>query len=53
MIFLFYHTVFKHHKEQYNNSNKGLNETFQVLGFINRFNNHVDNISKKLNEKDV
>jgi hypothetical protein len=51
-FFLFYHTVFKHHKEQYNNSNKGLNETFQVLGFVNRFNNHVDNISKKLNKHD-
>tara|TARA_A100000164_G_scaffold45412_1_gene34353 strand:+ start:93 stop:461 length:369 start_codon:yes stop_codon:yes gene_type:complete len=51
-FFLFYNTVLKHHKEQYNNSNKGLNETFQVLGFVNRFNNHLDNISKKLNKHD-
>ena len=47
-FFSFYNTVFIHHKEQYLESNKSRNRTYDILAFIDRFNTHLKDITKKL-----
>ena len=47
-FFSFYKSVFSHHKEQYLDSQKCRNRTFDILGFIDRFNYHLKDITTKL-----
>lgn len=49
-FFLFYNTLFNHHKEQYLESNKCRNRTYDILAFIDRFNSHLKDINTKLNK---
>ena len=47
-FFSFYHTVLNHHKEQYLESDKCRNRTYDILAFIDSFNYHLKNIKTKL-----
>ena len=49
-FFSFYNTIFNHHKEQYLESDKCRNRTYDILAFIDRFNYHLKDITTKLNK---
>ena len=49
-FFTFYNRVFNHHKEQFLESDKCRNKTYDILAFIDRFNSHLKDIKTKLNK---
>ena len=49
-FFSFYHTVLNHHKEQYLESDKCRNRTYDILAFIDSFNSQLKKTTTKLNK---